>query len=109
MAVKIRLARGGRNKQPIYRIVVASSESPRDGKFLEKVGTYNPNVEPAAVTIDEEKTLKWLKTGAQPTETVKSLLSKAGLIAPAKVPAKKAAKAPVKKTTKAPAKKAAEA
>ena len=109
MAVKIRLARGGRNKQPIYRIVVANSESPRDGKFLEKVGTYNPNVEPAAVTIDEEKTLKWLKTGAEPTETVKSLLSKAGLIAPAKAPAKKTAKAPAKKTTKAPAKKAAEA
>ncbi|MDT8317695.1 MAG: 30S ribosomal protein S16 [bacterium] len=101
MAVKIRLARGGRNKQPIYRIVVANSESPRDGKFLEKVGTYNPHVEPAAVTIDEEKTLKWLKTGAQPTETVKSLLSKAGLIAPAKAPAKKKAKAPAKKAAEA--------
>jgi len=109
MAVKIRLARGGRNKQPIYRIVVASSESPRDGKFLEKVGTYNPNVDPAAVTIDEEKTLKWLKTGAQPTETVKSLLVKAGLIETPKAPAKKAAKAPAKKVTKAPAKKATKA
>ena len=101
MAVKIRLARGGRNKQPIYRIVVANSESPRDGKFLEKVGTYNPNVEPAAVTIDEEKTLKWLKTGAQPTETVKSLLTKAGLIAPAKATTKKATKAPAKKAAEA--------
>ncbi len=109
MAVKIRLARGGRNKQPIYRIVVASSESPRDGKFLEKVGTYNPNIDPAAVTIDEEKTLKWLKTGAQPTETVKSLLVKAGLIETPKAPAKKAAKAPAKKVTKAPAKKATKA
>ena len=109
MAVKIRLARGGRNKQPIYRIVVANSESPRDGKFLEKVGTYDPNVDPAAVTIDEEKTLKWLKTGAQPTETVKSLLTKAGIITPAKAPAKKAAKTPAKKAAKAPAKEAAEA
>lgn len=80
MAVKIRLARGGRNKKPVYRVVVANSESPRDGKFIEKVGTYDPNVDPAAINIDEEKALKWLKTGAQPTETVKSLLTKTGVM-----------------------------
>ena len=80
MAVKIRLARGGRKKKPIYRVVVADSKAPRDGRFIEKVGNYDPNVDPAAVTIDEEKTLKWLKTGAQPTETVRVLLKKKGIL-----------------------------
>ena len=80
MAVKIRLARGGRNKMPIYRVVVANSESPRDGKFLERVGTYNPNVDPAAVEIDQEKVIKWLKNGAKPTETVRVLLKKEGVL-----------------------------
>ncbi len=80
MAVKIRLARGGRKKKPLYRVVVADSKAPRDGRFIEKVGNYDPNVDPAAVTIDEEKTLKWLKTGAQPTETVRVLLKKEGIL-----------------------------
>ncbi|MDH3974476.1 MAG: 30S ribosomal protein S16 [Deltaproteobacteria bacterium] len=80
MAVRIRLARGGRNKKPVYRVVVADSEAPRDGRFIEKVGTYDPNVEPAAVELDAEVALKWLKTGAKPTETVKSLLDKAGIL-----------------------------
>ena len=80
MAVRIRLARGGKKKQPIYRVVVADSESPRDGKFIEKVGTYDPNVDPAVVELDSEKALKWLKVGAKPTETVRVLLSKAGIL-----------------------------
>ena len=80
MAVRIRLARGGRNKMPVYRVVVANSESPRDGKFLEKVGTYDPNFDPAKVDIDQEKTIKWLKTGAKPTETVRVLLKKSGIL-----------------------------
>lgn len=80
MAVRIRLARGGRHKMPIYRIVVANSESPRDGKFLERVGTYNPHVDPAAVEIDQEKVIKWLKTGAKPTETVRVLLKNKGIL-----------------------------
>lgn len=80
MAVRIRLSRGGRNKKPIYRIIVANSESPRDGKFLEKVGSYDPNVDPAAVELDQEKILKWLKTGAKPTETVRAILKKDGVL-----------------------------
>ncbi len=80
MAVRIRLSRGGRNKKPIYRIIVANSEAPRDGKFLEKVGSYDPNVDPAAVELDQEKVLKWLKTGARPTETVRAILKKNGVL-----------------------------
>jgi len=80
MAVKIRLARMGRNKLPFYRVVVADSEAPRGGRFIEKLGTYDPNVDPAAITLDEEMTLKWLKEGAIPTSTAKSLLKKSGII-----------------------------
>ena len=80
MAVKIRLRRMGAKKAPFYRIVVADSRYPRDGRFIEEVGTYDPTKNPAAVSIDEEKTKKWLATGAQPTETVKALLKKNGVL-----------------------------
>lgn len=80
MAVKIRLARMGRNKLAFYRVVVADSEAPRGGRFIEKLGTYDPNEDPAAITLDEEKTLKWLKEGAIPTSTAKSVLKKSGII-----------------------------
>lgn len=76
MAVKVRLARFGRKKKPFYRIVVASSEAPRDGKFLEVVGTYDPLKDPAEITIKHEQLQKWLDKGAIPTETVKSLMAK---------------------------------
>ncbi len=80
MAVKIRLKRMGAKKAPFYRIIVADSRSPRDGRFIEKVGTYNPLVSPAEVKIDEEIALKWLNNGAIPTDTVKNLFSKAGIM-----------------------------
>ncbi|MEA5019443.1 MAG: 30S ribosomal protein S16 [Gordonibacter sp.] len=74
MAVKIRLARHGAKKRPYYRIVVADARSPRDGRFIEEVGRYNPCVEPAMVQFDMEKTDQWIKNGAQPTDTVARLL-----------------------------------
>jgi len=77
MAVRIRLTRMGRKKKPFYRIVVANSESKRDGKFLEVVGTYDPMQQPAAITIHREKLQNWLDQGAQPTDTVKNLLKMA--------------------------------
>ncbi|UKS29918.1 30S ribosomal protein S16 [Paenibacillus sp. HWE-109] len=80
MAVRIRLKRVGAHKAPFYRVVVSDSRSPRDGRFIEEIGTYNPIAEPAAVSLDEEKALKWLQTGAQPSDTVRSLFSKAGLM-----------------------------
>lgn len=76
MAVRIRLARLGRKKRPFYRIVVASSEAKRDGKFLEVVGTYDPMQDPAAITIKHDKLKNWLDQGAEPTETVRSLIAK---------------------------------
>ena len=79
MAVKIRLRRMGEKKNPFYRIVVADSRSPRDGKFIEEVGYYNPNVDPSVIKFDEEAAKKWLATGAQPTETVGKLLKAAGI------------------------------
>ena len=79
MAVKIRLKRMGSKQKPFYRIVAADSRSPRDGRFIESVGTYNPLLKENTITIDEEKVSKWLDNGAQPTDTVKSLLSKAGV------------------------------
>ena len=79
MAVKMRLRRMGQKKAPFYRIVVADSRSPRDGKCIEEVGTYDPTVEPSAVKFDEELTKKWLANGAQPTEVVAKLLKKAGI------------------------------
>ena len=80
MAVKIRLKRIGAKKNPYYRVVVADSRSPRDGKFIEEIGTYDPMAEPAVVKIDADKAATWIKNGAQPTETVKSLLVKSGVI-----------------------------
>lgn len=80
MAVKIRLKRIGAKKNPYYRVVVADSRSPRDGKFIEEIGTYDPMKEPALVSIDADKAATWLKNGAQPTETVKSLFVKNGII-----------------------------
>lgn len=76
MPVKIRLARHGAKKRPFYRIVVANSESPRDGRFLEIVGTYNPLVDPAAVTLKDERIEYWMGEGAIPTNTVKNLMKK---------------------------------
>ena len=81
MAVKLRLKRMGSKQKPFYRIVAADSRSPRDGRFIETVGTYNPIKQPSEVNIDEEKANKWLNNGAQPTDTVKALLSKAGILA----------------------------
>lgn len=80
MAVKIRLKRMGSKKRPFYRVVVADSRSPRDGRFIETVGTYNPSVEPAEVKLNEELVLSWLNNGAQPSDTVKNLLSNAGIM-----------------------------
>ena len=80
MAVKIRLRRMGAKKAPIYRVVVADSRFPRDGRFIEEIGYYNPGTNPAEVQIDAEKAQKWIKNGAQPTETVKALLKKSGAI-----------------------------
>jgi len=80
MAVKLRLKRMGSKKRPFYRVVAADSRSPRDGRFIEEVGYYNPIVEPAEVKIDEEKALKWLKDGAIPTDTVRDLFSKQGIM-----------------------------
>ncbi len=77
MAVKIRLTRMGRKKKPFYRIVAANTKAPRDGKFLEIVGTYDPMQEPVVITIHQEKLQNWLDQGAQPSTTVKSLLKKA--------------------------------
>ena len=80
MAVKIRLTRLGDKKAPFYRVIVADSRAPRDGKFIDIIGTYNPLTDPAEIKIDAEKANKWLKTGAQPTETAKQLLVKSGII-----------------------------
>lgn len=80
MAVRIRLTRKGTKKRPFYRIVVAHSEAPRDGKFLEIIGTYNPLADPAEVRIDPERLRVWLDQGAQPTDTVKSLIKQKGLL-----------------------------
>ena len=78
--VKIRLRRMGAKKAPFYRIVVADSRYPRDGRFIEEIGTYNPLTDPATVTVDAEKAQEWIKNGAQPTDTVKALLKKANVL-----------------------------
>ena len=80
MAVKLRLLRMGAKKAPFYRIVAADSRAPRDGRFIELLGTYDPRTNPAKVTIKEEEVLKWLNNGAQPSDTDKNLLSKEGII-----------------------------
>ena len=78
--VKIRLRRMGAKKAPYYRIVVADARSPRDGRCIEVIGTYNPMTEPAVITVDAEKAQTWIKNGAQPTDTVRGLLKKAGVL-----------------------------
>ncbi len=81
MAVKLRLKRMGAKKRPYYRIVAADSRSPRDGRFIELIGTYSPLSTPAEIKIDEEKALKWLNNGAKPSDTVRNLLDETGIIA----------------------------
>lgn len=108
MAVKIRLKRMGAKKRPFYRVVIADSRSPRDGRFIETVGTYNPIAVPAEVKLDEEKIMGWLQNGAQPSDTVRNLLSKAGIMA--KFAESKSGKKPAtKKAAKPAAKKEAAA
>ena len=80
MAVKMRLTRIGAKKAPSYRVIVADSRSPRDGRFIDTIGTYNPLTTPVEIKIDAEKAKKWLGNGAQPTETVKALLKKSGIV-----------------------------
>ena len=80
MAVKIRLRRMGAKKAPFYRVVVADSRYPRDGRFIEEIGTYNPLTDPAEIKIDAEKASKWIANGAQPTDTVKVMLKKINVI-----------------------------
>ena len=80
MATKIRLKRMGAKRNPFYRIVVADSRSPRDGRFIDEVGTYNPTKNPAIIEVNAEKVQKWLSTGAQPSDTVKSLFKQAGAL-----------------------------
>ena len=80
MAVKIRLKRMGAKKKPFYRVVVADSRAPRDGRFIEEIGYYDPMKDPGEISIDAEKAKKWLGNGAQPTDTVKSLLKKSGIV-----------------------------
>ncbi|MBQ9062670.1 MAG: 30S ribosomal protein S16 [Eubacterium sp.] len=79
MAVKIRLKRMGQKKAPYYRIVVANATSPRDGRFIEEIGTYDPNQDPSAFTVNEEAAKKWLNNGAQPTEVVQKIFKLAGI------------------------------
>jgi len=79
LAVRIRLQRHGRKKRPFYRLVAADARSQRDGNFIERLGYYNPLTEPAEIVINEEKALKWLRSGAQPSDTAKNLLSKVGI------------------------------
>ncbi len=80
MAVRIRLQRKGRKKRPFYRVVVADSRTARDGRFIERLGYYNPLTDPAEIVINEERALNWLSRGAQPSDTAKSLLSKVGIL-----------------------------
>ncbi|WP_026999930.1 30S ribosomal protein S16 [Eisenibacter elegans] len=80
MAVKIRLARRGRKKKPMYDVIVADARAPRDGRFIEKIGTYNPNTNPASIELNNDLALKWLINGAQPTNTVRAMLSYRGVL-----------------------------
>lgn len=80
MAVKMRLKRMGAKKAPFYRVIVADSRSPRDGRFIDTIGTYNPLTTPAEIKLNEESAIKWLNNGAIPTDTVKNLFSKAGIM-----------------------------
>ncbi len=80
MAVKMRLTRLGKKKSPFYRVVIADARAPRDGRFVEEIGYYNPLTEPAEIKIDADKAKQWLQNGAQPTDTVKALLKKSGIV-----------------------------
>lgn len=80
MGVKLRLRRMGKKRQPLYKVVAADVRSPRDGKYIEAIGSYNPKTDPATIVLDEERALYWLGCGAQPTETVKNLLNKQGIL-----------------------------
>lgn len=80
MAVKIRLKRMGAKRNPFYRLVVADSRKPRDGKFIEEIGYYNPTTEPETVKVDEEAAMKWLQNGAQPSDTVRNIFSRQGIM-----------------------------
>ena len=109
MAVKLRLKRMGAKQRPFYRLVAADSRSPRDGKFIETVGTYDPIKQPAVISLDEEKILKWLGLGAVPTETVRTILKKNGVLKKYKTkknPKKVVKKAVEKKVSKTEPKKA---
>lgn len=97
MSVKIRLKRMGAKKRPFYRVVIADSRSPRDGRFIETVGTYNPITQPAEINLDEAKILSWLSNGAQPSDTVRNLLTHTGILA--KYAASKAGKKPASAKT----------
>ena len=109
MAVKLRLMRMGKTKQPTYRVVASDSRSPRNGRFIELLGTYQPRLEPSGIKIDADKTAKWLQNGAQPTERVQKLLIAQGLLSPEQAAVteagKKAARRPAKpsKAAAAPA------
>lgn len=78
--VKLRLKRMGSKRKPFYRIVAADSRAPRDGRFIETIGTYNPTTEPASISLNEELAIKWIKQGAQPSDTVRNILSKEGIL-----------------------------
>jgi small subunit ribosomal protein S16 len=106
MAVKIRLTRLGDKGAPFYRIVATESRSPRDGKFLEVLGTYNPRTEPPEIKIDTDLTNRWLANGAAPTDTVKKILETAGVLKPVKYKPKANAKPAIQKQKKKEAKKA---
>ncbi|MGI6073097.1 MAG: 30S ribosomal protein S16 [Fermentimonas sp.] len=80
MATKLRLQRKGRKNYPFYQIIVADSRAPRDGKYIERIGSYNPNTNPATITLDFDRAMYWLQTGAQPTDTVRNILSKEGVL-----------------------------
>jgi small subunit ribosomal protein S16 len=84
MSVKIRLARHGTKKRPFYRVVVANSEAPRDGRYIERVGVYDPRISPSRIEFQQEKLMSWLRKGAQPTETVAQLMKHAGIGSPGK-------------------------
>lgn len=94
MRVRIRLARHGTKKRPFYRVVVASSESPRDGRFIERVGTYDPRTNPSRVQFVEDKLVSWLRRGAQPSLTVSQLMKRAGIRYPAPSPVEPGAAPP---------------
>ena len=105
MAVKLRLKRMGAKQKPFYRIVAADIRSPRDGRFIETVGTYDPIKKPAVVTIDEEKVMKWLNNGAEPTDTVRSIFKKEGIMAKFAASKVKTSKPKAKKEEKTTTKK----